>query len=413
VYSTYIGGSNDEEVYGIAVDGSGNAYVTGWTKSTDYDVTVGAFQTTIGGGASDVFVTKLCPGQNMSISLTSVPGTDNQTVCINSSLTNITYTTTGASGVNVTGLPGGVSDTYSGNTLTISGTPTVIGTFVYTVNPTGGGCGNASKTGTIIVNPNNTINLSSGIGTDNQNVCINSSVSNITYTTSGATGATYSGLPGGVSGSYSSGTITISGTPTVSGTYVYTVDLTGGCGNVSTTGMITVNPNNVISLTSAPASTNQTVCINSSVSNITYTTSGATGATYSGLPGGVSGSYSSGTITISGTPTVSGTYVYTVGLTGGCGNISTSGTINVNTCAGMNEGISKKTMWRIYPNPSGNIFIIETEKDGVVEIMDINGRILDTYTIKNKTETVHTNLPAGIYFIREKASGAMQKLIIK
>jgi hypothetical protein len=43
---------------GIAVDGSGNAYVTGWTSSTDYDVTPGAFQTTNGGGA-DVFVTKL------------------------------------------------------------------------------------------------------------------------------------------------------------------------------------------------------------------------------------------------------------------------------------------------------------------------------------------------------------------
>ncbi|MDW8345897.1 MAG: SBBP repeat-containing protein, partial [Bacteroidia bacterium] len=40
-------------------DGSGNAYVTGLTQSTDYDVTVGAFQTTHGGGLYDVFVTKL------------------------------------------------------------------------------------------------------------------------------------------------------------------------------------------------------------------------------------------------------------------------------------------------------------------------------------------------------------------
>ena len=49
VYSTYIGGSGEDMGYGIAVDGSGNAYVTGYTKSTDYDVTPGAFQTTYGG----------------------------------------------------------------------------------------------------------------------------------------------------------------------------------------------------------------------------------------------------------------------------------------------------------------------------------------------------------------------------
>jgi hypothetical protein len=34
----------------IAVDGSGNAYVTGYTNSTNYDVTPGAFQTTNEGG---------------------------------------------------------------------------------------------------------------------------------------------------------------------------------------------------------------------------------------------------------------------------------------------------------------------------------------------------------------------------
>jgi hypothetical protein len=61
VYSTYLGGSNEDRGYGIAVNGSGYAYVTGYTVSTDYDVITGAFQTTHGGGFYDVFVTKLNP----------------------------------------------------------------------------------------------------------------------------------------------------------------------------------------------------------------------------------------------------------------------------------------------------------------------------------------------------------------
>ena len=45
VYSTYLGGSGMSG-HGIAVDSAGNAYVTGYTTSTDFPVTPGAFQTT-------------------------------------------------------------------------------------------------------------------------------------------------------------------------------------------------------------------------------------------------------------------------------------------------------------------------------------------------------------------------------
>ena len=59
IYSTFIGGSGDDSGYGIALDASNNAYITGFTSSTNYDITPGAFQTTYGGGAYDVFVSKL------------------------------------------------------------------------------------------------------------------------------------------------------------------------------------------------------------------------------------------------------------------------------------------------------------------------------------------------------------------
>ena len=45
VYSTYLGGSVVKTGHGIAVDSSGNAYVTGYTLSTDFP-TVNPFQAT-------------------------------------------------------------------------------------------------------------------------------------------------------------------------------------------------------------------------------------------------------------------------------------------------------------------------------------------------------------------------------
>src|SRR5438876_7048292 len=48
----------DDYGNGIAVDASGNAYVTGDTASWDFPVTAGAAQTTLGGGI-DAFVAKL------------------------------------------------------------------------------------------------------------------------------------------------------------------------------------------------------------------------------------------------------------------------------------------------------------------------------------------------------------------
>jgi hypothetical protein len=119
-----------------------------------------------------------------------------------------------------------------------SGTATL--TYTYT---DGNGCVNSDQT-TITVNPDNTVSAASSAPT----LCINSVLTDITHTTTGASGisddgvAGANGLPAGVSASWASNTITISGTPTVAGTFNYSILLTGGCGAVNATGTITVNP---------------------------------------------------------------------------------------------------------------------------------------------------------------------------
>jgi hypothetical protein len=61
VYSTYLGGNEDDSGNAIAVDASGNAYVTGTTDSANFPTTAGAFQKAIGGIYDNAFVTKLNP----------------------------------------------------------------------------------------------------------------------------------------------------------------------------------------------------------------------------------------------------------------------------------------------------------------------------------------------------------------
>jgi Beta-propeller repeat len=64
-YSTYLGGGDFDSGYGIAVGDMGAAYITGFTQSTDFPTTTGAFQTAFGGGVADAFVSELMPAGSL------------------------------------------------------------------------------------------------------------------------------------------------------------------------------------------------------------------------------------------------------------------------------------------------------------------------------------------------------------
>jgi len=84
-------------------------------------------------------------------------------------------------------------------------------------------------------------------------------------------------------------TMTVAGI-TAANTYQYRCYVTNCAATQTATSnaaTLTVTPNNTISLTSGNVP--QTVCINTAISNITYNTTGATGASVTGLPAGVTG----------------------------------------------------------------------------------------------------------------------------
>ncbi|AWM14606.1 hypothetical protein DI487_12570 [Flavobacterium sediminis] len=304
---------------GVSLSVSGNTVTISGTPTESGIFT---YTVTTTGNGCDTAMTSGTITVNENHTITQ--GTD-ETVCENDAMISIVMTIGGgATGATVSGLPTGVSLSVSGNTVTISGTPTESGIFTYTVTTTGNGCDTAMTSGTITVNENHTITQ----GTD-ETVCENDAMMSIVMTIGGgATGATVSGLPTGVSLSVSGNTVTISGTPTESGIFTYTVTTTGnGCDTAMTSGTITVNDIHTIT-----QGTDETVCENDAMMSIVMTIGGgATGATVSGLPTGVSLSVSGNTVTISGTPTESGIFTYTVTTTGnGCDTATTSGTITVN-----------------------------------------------------------------------------------
>ncbi len=144
----------------------------------------------------------------------------------------------------------------SSNNTSSSGTLSLTSTGASTVN--------VSLAST--VNPNATV----GAASYSPNVCPNIAMTSVTHATTDAAGiGSATGLPTGLTAAWASNTITISGTPTQSGTFNYSIPLTG-CGSVNATGTIIVKGTN-LSVTSQPSTTNQVYCVNATATTLSIT----------------------------------------------------------------------------------------------------------------------------------------------
>ena len=325
---------------------------------------------------------------NPSATITLIPSNTNQSVCIDTqAITAIKYVIgNGATNINLVGaLPAGVTGNLNlaTNIYTISGTPSSAGIYNYDISATGG-CPSNVLSGTIEVKPKVTMILTSVPTTTYQvDVCLGENITNITYLIeNGAIGATASGLPTGVLQNYNPIThvFTISGPANSLGNFNYTVTTNGGCDLVQLTGTIIVIPSATIALNSPILTASQTVCIDKPILDIEYLLdNGATGASVSvnQLPDGVSGNVTGTTYTLSGTPTESGMFNYTITTIGGCSSASISGIINVK------------------PLP-----VVELDYEDYI-CVDVNG-------IPTTSSLIKTNLSSSIYtFIWSDSNGVI------
>lgn len=240
-----------------------------------------------------------------------------------------------------------------------------------------------------------------------QTVCINTGMVPVAFTLGGtASQAFATGLPAGISGVLSDGIFTISGTPSASGVYGYSITTDGQC-PASVTGTIVVRLNAAIAWISSSGSRNQALCLGMAINPVKYIiANGATGAVADGLPDGVTGTFSAGIFTLSGTPTYPGNYSFTVTTVGGCSEAVSLGSLAVSAFAVLNLQCGGQTQ-----NPQAVVFNWDAIPGATAYDYSytINGGSAVSGTTGGMPQFLVDNVPAGqsVVFTINAASGVV------
>ena len=278
---------------------------------------------------------------NPTVVLSSAINTNAQTVQSGTAIADITYTINGlGTAPTVTGLPIGIVSDFTGGIMTISGTSSVTsGTYFYVVSKQGV-CSLASAVGSITINPGLLGNSGSP-----QIICSGESASLAGTQVSGGNGV-YSYLwksSSSIGGVYTNavGLNTGSNYTTAllnADTYFKRFVFSAGFVDSLAVFVVTVNLTTSTLTLNAPFLNAQTLCLDTPMTSpIDYTLVGLGTVTATGLPAGVSLAFDiiTGFYRINGTPSVAGSFNYTVTNTGSCGAIIRTGTLTVNNAVSI------------------------------------------------------------------------------
>jgi hypothetical protein len=370
-YSTYLGGTGADAAQAVAVDSSGIPYVAGSTASSNFPTIVGAAQGSFAGTASstNAFITKMGTGDFPAVALTpQAINFGNQTLNMVSNPQRVTLINAGSAPLDITSIAANGDFQQTNNcgatipagsatcTINITYRPTVIGPsteqVAITDNAAGSphvitvtGNGVSAGGGTLTLIPKSLIFPSLPVGSTSpaQTVqVVNSSNVAITITAITAAGdfaetntcGIATGIPAAVLNPGTSCAISITFTPTASGSRTGSVTITdnasGGSQAIALTGtgtslftLSSVNRTSTILVgTTSTTFTVTAIAASTFTSNITFSCSG--GATCAFNPSSITAGQSS-TVTVSGlSASTPSPLAVTVTGTGG-GNTATVG----------------------------------------------------------------------------------------
>jgi hypothetical protein len=240
--------------------------------------------------------------------------------------------------------------------------------------------------GKITINPDSEIELSSTTSTTNQLICEGDSIDPITYSFGGGTSnVVVSGLPPGVTytpNPYDSAfsAIRITGSPTqnvsVDTPYNYTVRALNnqGCDSPELSGVITVQANAELSLLSSTNTADQTICVDSNISDIKIRFKNSSIPAADNLPSGLSSEVvGSDVLRIYGSVSVGGQYTFDVIGTNTNGCQSTAVTIDLNVVPDYSINTTKVVTDMNDPSHGTDVSLVKNiscygNRDGEIQV---------------------------------------------